>query len=305
MKKKNISAGKRCNMTEGTVLSEFSDLKSDLGLIYYRGGYEFEYEDIFDRPALVFARCHSVLDISAGGRQLGLAEAGTVTLVPAGTSFKMKAVTALSHAAVLCPSAELLSKTALLYGLTGKSVEKVFSRSAVFKRTNWLNEIMHRYVFERVEARNNNNAATKFLETEVIKEIYFLLKADEPVRNVFNLDETNVYNNQPVLKRALDYIETHLFEDITMPLLEKHTYASEATLLRAFNSEFKKTPFAYIADRRLDESLMLLRGGKYSVSEIADVVGYKTASGFIAAFRARFKCTPLKWRARNSGQTAE
>lgn len=282
------------------VLAEFSDLKSGLGLIYYRGGYEFEYEDRFDRPALVFARCHSVLDIAAAGRQIGLADAGTVTLIPAGTPFKVKAVTALAHIAVLCPSPALLRKAGKLYALSGKTVTEVFSRAAVFKRTNWLNEIMHRYVFERTETRNCANAATEFLETEIVKEIYFLLKGEDSAKNVFNLDETNLYNNQPVLKRALDYIETHLFEDINMPLLEKHAYACEATLLRAFNNEFRKTPFGYIADRRLDESLVLLRGNKYSVSEIADVVGYKTVSGFIAAFRARFKCTPLKWRSCNS-----
>ncbi|OGR43768.1 MAG: hypothetical protein A2X28_10260 [Elusimicrobia bacterium GWA2_56_46] len=268
-----------------------------MGIVYYKGGYKFECSGVFSRPSIIFARCHSVIKVAIPKIPVPTQlDAVTVMVIPTDAPIKLKSVTAMSHMAILCPSPPLLKKTAKTYGIPARSLLEIFSKTKIIKRTNWLNEIMHRLIFERIEAGNNQNETTTFLETEIVKEIYYVSKTFEPSKNVFNLDESDLYNNTPVLKRALNYIETRLFTDITMNDLAKYSFAGEATLLRVFNKEFSKTPFDWIAGRRLDESLILLRNKKYSVGEVSDIIGYKTVSGFISAFKERFKRTPLSYR---------
>jgi len=73
------------------------------------------------------------------------------------------------------------------------------------------------------------------------------------------------------------------------------TFVSEATLRRAFAAETGLTFTAWLTHARLAASLPLLEQGM-PVRAVAARVGYGSASGFIAAFRARFGCTPGEHR---------
>ncbi len=279
------------------IVDEFKDLSSPMGIVYYKVGNDFTGSGAVPRPSLIFSRCHSLIEVAVSGTAAPfLLDALATLIVPAGAGVKLRSVTALSQLAVLCPGPGLLKKTARTYKIPVKPLLGVFGRTRTIVRTNWLNEIIHRLIFERVEAGNSSNEATAFLETEIVKEIYYTSEAFKPSQNVFNLDKGGLYDNVPVLKRALNYIETHLFEEVTLNELARRSLTSEATLLRVFNKEFSKTPANYITDRRLDEALALLRNKKYSISEISGIIGYGTVSGFIAAFGKRFKATPLAWR---------
>ena len=296
-KLKPASSAEKGFQADGLIIDEFKDLKSPMGIVYYKVGSDFASSGVVSRPALMFARCHSIIDAVVSGTDAPVQlDALAAMIMPSGTGIKLRSVTAISQLAVLYPGLALLKKTAETYKIPLKSLLAVFGKIKIIKRTNWLNEITHRLIFERVEAGNNSNEATAFLETEIVKEAYYISETFKPSKNVFNLEGGGLYDNVPILKRALNYIETHLFEDVTMGDLAEHSLTSEATLLRVFSKEFSKTPFNYIADRRLDDSLALIRNKKYSVSEISEIVGYKTVSGFISAFRKRFKATPLAWR---------
>lgn len=278
------------------MLGDFADWTSPLGLVYCRGGADFGCSFMCARPSLVFARCHSVFEGRmplTGALRL---DSSSVLLLPPAETIELRALTGFSHLAILSPSRRLLSETASNNGIPPKELAGVFGAGRQIKRNNWLNEIMHRFVFERTEAGRNANAATAFLSDEIVKETYFLSKTSSARENVFNLDVTGFYDNVPVLKRALDYIETNLFSDLSMAALAENSFTSEATLLRVFSREFSQTPFAYISGRRLEESLSLLRNRRYSVGEVAELAAYNSVSGFISAFRRKFGCTPMAWR---------
>jgi len=281
----------------GHVLGEFSDWDSPLGLVYCRGGAGFAASFFCSRPVLVFARCHSLFDFSIDGGRPARVDSSSVHVLPAAVPGELSAVTGLSHFALFCPSKELLREASARDGLPLKELSSLFGRPGRIARNNWLNEIMHRFVFERVELGGNSNAATAFLSAEIIKETFFLAKTKASAHTVFNLDDTGFYDNQPVMKRALSHIEANLFSGLTMPELARNSFASESTLLRLFRKEFALSPFEYIAGRRLEESLSLLRNRRYGVGEVAGLVGYGSASSFIAAFRKKFGLTPLEWRA--------
>ena len=79
--------------------------------------------------------------------------------------------------------------------------------------------------------------------------------------------------------------------------LARHCRTSESTLLRSFRRETGATPAAYLRERRLQEALFLLEGGRWSVGEVARRVGYTNLAAFTPAFGRRFAVPPSEARA--------
>lgn len=98
------------------------------------------------------------------------------------------------------------------------------------------------------------------------------------------------------LERAREVIEDASEE----PLLDAVAQASALSkfhLLRLFKAAFGCTPSAYWRVRRLDRGRRLLKVTPMSVAEIAQALGYESASAFIRAFRRHFGTTPQAIRA--------
>ncbi len=160
-------------------------------------------------------------------------------------------------------------------------------------RTRWVDELVHRYVFERTVCERMESRAARFLEAELTKEVYFL--SSEAARQLTR--QTVLFEGGAVAARARAWIEDHLFERFSMAALVKHCHASESTVLRAFRKEHAVPPVVYVRRRRLEEALQLLESGRYAVTEVATRVGYENPSAFAAAFRDQFGIPPSQARA--------
>jgi AraC-like DNA-binding protein len=77
--------------------------------------------------------------------------------------------------------------------------------------------------------------------------------------------------------------------------------ASESTLLRAFRRERGRSPSAYAREKKLDAALLLLRSGRYAISEVATRVGYGNLAAFSSAFARRFGSPPSSVRPHRLG----
>jgi AraC-like DNA-binding protein len=178
-------------------------------------------------------------------------------------------------------------------GFDRRRFERWLRGRSVLPRTTWLHEILHRYVFERHALGNRDNLATRFLEIEIAKELYFLFRDREA-----GADRASILHvpGTPV-ERALRYIESHVFDERSIAELARIAGASESTLLRQFQAEVGATPGAYWRDRKLDEALLALRAGR-SVGEVASHVGYESPTSFGFAFTKRFGRPPSTFRPR-------
>ena len=67
-------------------------------------------------------------------------------------------------------------------------------------------------------------------------------------------------------------------------------------LKRGFKLVFKMGVFARLLHRRMEQAKFLLQTTNKPIKDVAFESGYATVSGFIQAFRKRFKQTPLDWR---------
>ncbi len=164
----------------------------------------------------------------------------------------------------------------------------VLSSERHLPRTTWVDELAHRYVFERGICKKHGSVAAVFLETELLKEAYFLTVEREEARERAPLSAQHT----DVVARALAHIERSLGDELSLPQLARVAGAGLRTLQRAFRRELGLSPQEYVRARRLDEARTLLRSGRHRVGEVAERVGYDSLPAFSTAYRARFGHPP-------------
>jgi len=75
---------------------------------------------------------------------------------------------------------------------------------------------------------------------------------------------------------------------------------NERRLSELFREEMGTTVFGYVREQRLLLAARLLVETSVPVQDMAEQVGYSTSSNFITAFRARFGCSPRRYRTANT-----
>jgi AraC-like DNA-binding protein len=176
--------------------------------------------------------------------------------------------------------------------VTAAGLAEHLSRELVLSRTRWFDEIAHRHLFEVDGCDRGGSRAARFLETEITKEVFFLVKE----RNEAQTRASVVQEGTDIVKRARAFIEHALFSPLSTSRIARSCRTSESSLLRAFKREVGVAPATFVRDRRLDEALLMLESGKYSASEVALRVGYAGLPAFSAAFSRRFGVAPSRVR---------
>jgi len=93
-----------------------------------------------------------------------------------------------------------------------------------------------------------------------------------------------------------DYISEHLNDDLSLSVLCHNFNISKSTLYALSTKEFGKGISEYIRDIRINKAKQLLSGTDFTVSEIAEKVGFIDANYFIKVFKNYTGTTPLKWK---------
>lgn len=273
-----------------------------LALSVHVGAADDELRLVLRRPSIVLPLQVGVVSVDgvalAGeGSSPVLVDRARFVVWPTGRH-RARVVSPTVRLLVLGLSDALVERVVGLYGDVGVDARR-FARfleaAHVLARTTWVHELAHRYLFERQVCARHTSDAARFLETELTKEIYFLLRDRED-----DAERTSLVRQYgPTVQRAVAFVEEHLFDrELGVTAIASAAAASESTLLRAFKREMGCAPTTYVRARRLDEALVLLEAGALSVGEVASKVGYESLTAFSQAFRQRFGKAPSSVRGR-------
>jgi AraC-like DNA-binding protein len=241
----------------------------------------------FVEPAIVFARGATRLELSITGKRITL-DASHVFVVRAQTELALTTKSSTVEVLVVRPRAALIEATAAAYKIPDQRFGAVFEREHVFARQRWLDEVHHRYFFERIVCEKQDNIATAFLEMEIVKEVYFVLAQKESERGHVPFFE----DSDDLGARAVRQVEANLFDPLSLDALAKTLETSRATLVRRFRERTGRAPAEYVRDRRLDEAKRLLERDGATVAEVGFTVGYENLSAFAQAYRRKFGHPP-------------
>ena len=103
--------------------------------------------------------------------------------------------------------------------------------------------------------------------------------------------------NEQILavQRMQDYIEAHLYDEITLAGLAEASMYSPWYSRRLFLKWTKQTPADYIRRLRLSKSALQLRDEKCRVIDVAMKLGYGSVDGYQRAFYKEFGCNPKEY----------
>jgi len=98
------------------------------------------------------------------------------------------------------------------------------------------------------------------------------------------------------LKPALEYIETHYSQSISLETLARLTGMSPKYFCRFFKAIVHRSPIDYVNYYRVECASHFLTSGDMTVAEIAQHCGYNDSSFFIKQFRKYKGITPKRYR---------
>jgi AraC-like DNA-binding protein len=97
-------------------------------------------------------------------------------------------------------------------------------------------------------------------------------------------------------RKAVDYIEEHLAEPISLADLAQLVRLSPNYFCRAFSQTLGMPPQRYHTTQRIERAKILLANHAASVTDVGFAVGYSEASAFSTAFRRVTGLTPSSYR---------
>lgn len=99
-----------------------------------------------------------------------------------------------------------------------------------------------------------------------------------------------------IVTEALNYIQIHLHQKITIDDIATHVNISPRQLTRKFKSEMEVTIVDYINSQRVAESEYILLHSDATITDIAFSVGFSSESYFIDVFKSINGITPNAYR---------
>ncbi|SEW17951.1 AraC-type DNA-binding protein [Aliiroseovarius sediminilitoris] len=96
------------------------------------------------------------------------------------------------------------------------------------------------------------------------------------------------------IARSIDYLSTHLKEQVTIDDMADHVGMSRAVFHRRFKEATTMSPIQFVKSMRLNNAAMKIAEGK-TVSEAAWDVGYQSLSQFSREFKRMYGQPPRQW----------
>lgn len=98
------------------------------------------------------------------------------------------------------------------------------------------------------------------------------------------------------ITRALQYIQQHFAEDISLPRLAEEANLSKFHFCRFFKKHMGMSPSKFVAVLRVERSKELLRQKDFSISMVATLVGFNDLGNFERHFKKVTGATPSSYQ---------
>ena len=105
----------------------------------------------------------------------------------------------------------------------------------------------------------------------------------------------SVHSENEIIRRAQQYISSHIREKLSVPLVAEMTDVSPSYLTALFHKNLQISPGEYIRRMKLQESKQMIRENSMNFTEIAAALQYSTVHHFSRQFKEKFGITPSEY----------
>lgn len=129
-------------------------------------------------------------------------------------------------------------------------------------------------------------------EEESIK--LFLVALHDFTRRVHDIKEATPYSYP--ITRSIRYISSHLHKKFSLNDIARYCNLTPQYLSSLFHKETGITLSTYVHNEKLKVSAQMLRQGDFSISRIASILDFPSASAFSSDFKKYYGMTPKVYR---------
>ena len=147
---------------------------------------------------------------------------------------------------------------------------------------------------------NESNSQLPFINSLIIcllQEIVIRLLQSDFMEQTDQHPVTEVRQNyqDEMLNQILAYISDTITEPITVAEICQKFSLSRSSLQILFKENLAQTPKKYISELKLDKSCQMIRENKYTISEIALMLGFNSIQYFSKAFTKKYNIAPSEY----------
>ncbi len=146
-----------------------------------------------------------------------------------------------------------------------------------------------RRIFAEVQRQQSGY---KQLCRALVTELFVYLCRNYVVEMLPERDSAKRKKDLERLNAVLGYIEANYNQRITVEQLADMVCLSEDRFGHLFREGVGQPPLQYINAMRLRKALNMLKTNQYTVTEVADAVGFRDYNHFGRLFRKQYGCTP-------------
>ncbi len=115
-------------------------------------------------------------------------------------------------------------------------------------------------------------------------------------RNIVAASSMMSFADKQRIKSLTHFIHKNYMERISLADIAESAQISKGECCRVFQRVLKMTPFDYLINFRIQQSIKLLATTEYNISAIAQTVGFGSGSYFTESFKKKMHCSPMKYR---------
>ncbi len=137
-------------------------------------------------------------------------------------------------------------------------------------------------------------ASSLYRESILLKLMGLLVSTHQ--NNLNDNTDNSILNKNRHLDAAIDYINTHYMNEISVSDIAKHAGVSQGYLNQIFTKHANISIQNYLIDFRMYKAANLLMATDSSIKEISNMVGYQDPLVFSKAFKRKFNMSPKAYR---------
>lgn len=110
------------------------------------------------------------------------------------------------------------------------------------------------------------------------------------------VEENRTRRASQLVRRVIGYVDEHLAEDLSTPIITQAVFVHPDHLSRRFRQETGETLHSYILRRRVEEAAHFMRYSHDSINDIASLYQFSSQSHFCTVFKKYIGVTPQRYR---------
>lgn len=118
---------------------------------------------------------------------------------------------------------------------------------------------------------------------------------DEYSEQVVSNKVARVAANSSLCELICEFLKSEVYGDISLDELCRRFMTGKTQLCKVFRDNMGQSPMDYYTDLKISEAKKLLREGKFTVSQIGDMLGYSCIHNFSRSFKNRVGFSPKEY----------